>query len=161
MASNYLLANEFKNDEHNEEMMEEDEEVVCTLECGEGTFVGNRYTHSNDEEDDDVMTDIEEEIDLEAERRIRRISYNNLLKQLYQEGNPMVGLLGEPLGRLFDYYVLYGMATRKKMVLRSEKYESPPVIMLPPTVWEEPSMDMVQFEKIKKPWQRNIAGRLI
>ncbi|KAL2490816.1 Uncharacterized protein Adt_26444 [Abeliophyllum distichum] len=111
MVSNYLLANKFKNNEHDEEMMEEDEEAVCTLECEEGTSIRNPHTHRNDEEDDDGMTDIEEEIDLEAERRIRRISYNNLLKQLYQEGNPVVGLLGEPSGRSFDYYVLYATPT--------------------------------------------------
>ncbi|KAL2518173.1 hypothetical protein Adt_14420 [Abeliophyllum distichum] len=80
MDNNYLLANEFKNKEHDEEMMEENEEAVCTLECGEGTSAGNQFTQSNDEEEDDRMTDIEEEIDLEAERRIRGISYNNVLK---------------------------------------------------------------------------------
>ncbi|KAL2498205.1 hypothetical protein Adt_23755 [Abeliophyllum distichum] len=116
MASNYILANKFKNDEHDEEMIEEDEEVVCTLECEEGTSVGNQLAQNNDEEDNDGMTDIEEEIDMEIERRIRRVSYNNLLKQLYQEGNPVVGILGEPLRRSFDYYVLYGMTTRKKRV---------------------------------------------
>ncbi|KAL2504005.1 hypothetical protein Adt_19626 [Abeliophyllum distichum] len=99
---------------------------------------GNQFIHGNDEEEDDQMTDIEEEIDLEAEQRIRRVSYNNLLRHIYQEGNLVVGLLGEPSGRSFNYYVLYGMPTRKKRVSRAEKYGSPPEIVLPPTGWEEP-----------------------
>ncbi|KAL2465940.1 hypothetical protein Adt_41791 [Abeliophyllum distichum] len=37
MANNYLLANEFKNKEHDDEITEENEEVACTLECGEDT----------------------------------------------------------------------------------------------------------------------------
>ncbi|KAL2527591.1 hypothetical protein Adt_12645 [Abeliophyllum distichum] len=76
MANNYLLANEFKNKEHDEEIMEENE-AVCKLQCEERTSTGNQFTHSDDE--DDGMTDIEEEIDLEVGRRIRGISYNNLL----------------------------------------------------------------------------------
>ncbi|KAL2497841.1 putative retroelement [Abeliophyllum distichum] len=143
VATNYRLANEFKNDEHDEEMMEEDQEVVCTFEGEGGTSVVNQLAHNNDEEDDDGMTDIEEEIDLEIERRIRRVLYNNLLKQLYQEGNPVVGLLGKPSRRSFDYYVLNGMPTRKKRVPQIEKYGLPPVIMHPPTGWKEPSMDIV------------------
>ncbi|KAL2466302.1 hypothetical protein Adt_42153 [Abeliophyllum distichum] len=104
MANNYLLANEFKNKEHDEEMMEENEETVCTLECGEGTSARYQFSHNNEEEEDDGMRDIEEEFDLEAEQRIRRLLYNNLLKQLYQEGNTVAGLLGEPSGRSFDYF---------------------------------------------------------
>ncbi|KAL2518328.1 hypothetical protein Adt_14575 [Abeliophyllum distichum] len=65
VASNYILANKFKNDEHDEETMEEDEEVVCTLESKEGMSVGNQLTQNKDEEDGDGMIDIEEEIDLE------------------------------------------------------------------------------------------------
>ncbi|KAL2540083.1 Uncharacterized protein Adt_01061 [Abeliophyllum distichum] len=76
LANNYLLANEFKSREdeeiEDEEIKENDEEEACTLEC--------------EEEEDDGMTDIEEEIDMETEGRRRGISYNNLLKQLYQEG---------------------------------------------------------------------------
>ncbi|KAL2491203.1 Uncharacterized protein Adt_26831 [Abeliophyllum distichum] len=114
MANNYLLTNKFKNKEHDEEITEENEEAACTLECGEGASTENQFTHGNDREEDDEMTCIEEEIDLEAERRIRRVSYNNLLGQLYQEGNPVVGLLDEPFGRSFNYYVLYGTPTMKK-----------------------------------------------
>ncbi|KAL2541792.1 hypothetical protein Adt_02770 [Abeliophyllum distichum] len=66
VASNYILANKFKNDEHDEETMEEDEEVVCTLESKEGMSVGNQLTQNKDEEDGDGMIDIEEEIDLEG-----------------------------------------------------------------------------------------------
>ncbi|KAL2526602.1 Retrotrans gag domain-containing protein [Abeliophyllum distichum] len=150
VASNYILANEFKNDEHDEEMLDKDEEAVCTLE-GEGdTSIVNQLAHSNDEEDDDGITNIEEEIDLETERRIRRVSYNNLLKQLYQEGNPMVGLLGKPMKRSFDYYILYRMPTKKKKVPLIEKYGLPHVIVPPPMGWKEPSMDVVQFEKLKR-----------
>ncbi|KAL2491759.1 putative retroelement [Abeliophyllum distichum] len=79
-ANNYLLANEFENNEHDEEMMEENEEATCTLECREGKSTADQVIHSNDEAEDDGMTDIEEEIDLEAERRIRGVSYKNLLK---------------------------------------------------------------------------------
>ncbi|KAL2457705.1 hypothetical protein Adt_46255 [Abeliophyllum distichum] len=149
MANNYLLANEFKNNEHDEEMMEENEEAACKLECGEGIFAGNQFIHSNNEEDGDGITKIEEEIDLDAEQRIRGVSYNNILKHLYQEGNPVKGLLGEPSGRSFDYYVLYGMLTRKKMVPRIEKYGSPPIIVPPFTSWKEPLRDIIQFEEVK------------
>ncbi|KAL2491846.1 Uncharacterized protein Adt_27474 [Abeliophyllum distichum] len=79
VANNYLLANEFKNKEHDKEITEENEEAAYTLECGEYTSAGNQFTHGNDKEDDG-MADIEEDIDLEAERRIREISYNILLK---------------------------------------------------------------------------------
>ncbi|KAL2497873.1 Retrotrans gag domain-containing protein [Abeliophyllum distichum] len=96
------------------------------------------------------MTDIEEEIDLETEQRIKRVSYKNLLKQLYQEGNPVVGLLGEPSRRSFKYYVLYGTPTRKKRVPRIEKYGLPPVIVPPLTGWEKPSMDIGQFKEVNK-----------
>ncbi|KAL2486850.1 Uncharacterized protein Adt_31606 [Abeliophyllum distichum] len=105
MASNYLLANEFKNKESDEEIIEETAEVACVLECREGTSNGGQVTHENSEEEDDGMTDIEEEIDLEAVRRIRRVSYNNLLEQLFQEGNLVVGLLDEPSGQdLFNKF---------------------------------------------------------
>ncbi|KAL2512208.1 hypothetical protein Adt_17808 [Abeliophyllum distichum] len=66
MANNYLLANEFENNEYDEEMMEENEEVACTLKCGKGTFATDQVIHSNDEEEDDGMIDIEEKIDLEV-----------------------------------------------------------------------------------------------
>ncbi|KAL2525688.1 hypothetical protein Adt_10742 [Abeliophyllum distichum] len=80
MGSNYLLANEFKNKESGEVIMEETAEVAYMLECGEGTSHRGQFAHKNSEEEDDGMTDIDEEIDLEVERRIRRVSYNNLLK---------------------------------------------------------------------------------
>ncbi|KAL2543307.1 hypothetical protein Adt_04285 [Abeliophyllum distichum] len=48
MANNYLLANEFENNKHDEEMMEENEEVACTLECGEGTSATDQVIDSND-----------------------------------------------------------------------------------------------------------------
>ncbi|KAL2518097.1 hypothetical protein Adt_14344 [Abeliophyllum distichum] len=89
--------------------------------CGEGTSNGGQVAHGNSEEEDDGMTYIEEDIDLEVERRI----YSNLLKQLYQEGNPVADLLGKPSGQSFDYYVLYGMPKRKKIIPRTEKYRSP------------------------------------
>ncbi|KAL2497515.1 Uncharacterized protein Adt_23065 [Abeliophyllum distichum] len=92
--------------------MREDEETICTLECGESIPAGNQFTHSNDGQEDDGMTDIEEKMDLEAEQRISEILYNNLLKQLNQEGNP--------------------------------------VVVSPPTSWEKPSRDIVQFENIKE-----------
>lgn len=34
------------------------------------------------------------------------LSVQKLLKQLYKEGNPVVGFLGEESGT-FDYYILY------------------------------------------------------
>ncbi|KAL2480328.1 Uncharacterized protein Adt_33294 [Abeliophyllum distichum] len=120
LANNYLLANEFKSKE-DEEIKENDEEEACTLEY--------------EEEVDDGMTDIEEEIDMETEGRKRGVSYNNLLKQLYQEGVREVDLLGEPSGRSFDYYVLYGTPKRKVRVPHFEKYGSPPTILPPPTCW--------------------------
>ncbi|KAL2472329.1 hypothetical protein Adt_40465 [Abeliophyllum distichum] len=67
MASNYLLAKEFKNNESDEVITEEIEEVACVLECGEVTSNEGQVTHGNSEEEDDGMTDIEEEIDLEVE----------------------------------------------------------------------------------------------
>lgn len=79
MANNYLLANEFKNKEKEEEEREDNEGEACVLECEEGQTSREAY---NDEEDDG-MTDIEEEIDLEAERRRRGVSHNTLLKQLH------------------------------------------------------------------------------
>ncbi|KAL2471382.1 hypothetical protein Adt_39518 [Abeliophyllum distichum] len=93
MVSNYLMANEFKNNESDEVITEETEEVACVLECGEGTSSGGQLTHGNSDELDDGMMDIEEEIDLEADRRIRRILYNNLLRQLCQKVNLVVYLL--------------------------------------------------------------------
>ncbi|KAL2527800.1 hypothetical protein Adt_12854 [Abeliophyllum distichum] len=125
----------------------EENEAVCKLQCEERTSAGNQFTHSDDE--DDGMTDIEKEIDLEVGRRIKGILYNNILIQLYQEGNPVIGFLGELSRRSFDYYVLYKTPTRKKMVPRNEKYGSPPIILPPPIGWEEPSEDIVQIEKAK------------
>ncbi|KAL2471290.1 hypothetical protein Adt_39426 [Abeliophyllum distichum] len=125
LANNYILANEFKSKEDeeikDEEIKENDEEEACTLEC--------------EEEEDEGMTDIEEEIDMETKGIRRGVSYNNLLKQLYQEGVREVDLLGEPSGRFFDYYVLYGTPKRKVRVPRFEKYGSPPTILPPPTGW--------------------------
>ncbi|CAA2968873.1 Hypothetical predicted protein [Olea europaea subsp. europaea] len=130
-ANNYLLANEFKNKEKEEEEREDNEEEACVLECEEGQTSRGPYNG----EENDGMTDIEEEIDLEAERRKRGVSHNTLLKQLYREGVRKVDLLGEPSGRSFNYYVLYGTPKRKNRVPRSEKYGSPPIIMPPPTGW--------------------------
>ncbi|CAI9776006.1 unnamed protein product [Fraxinus pennsylvanica] len=130
MANNYLLANEFKSKEDVKEEMEDNEEEACVLEFEEGQTSQEVY----DEEEDDGMTDIEEVIDLEAERKRIEVSRNTLLKQLQQEGVREVDLLGEPFGRSFDYYVLYGTPKRKKRVPPSEKYGSPPRI-LPPTGW--------------------------
>ncbi|CAA3031992.1 uncharacterized protein LOC111401971 isoform X1, partial [Olea europaea subsp. europaea] len=124
-------ANEFKNKEKEEEEMEDNEEEACVLECEEGQTSKGAY----DDEGDDGMTDIEEEIDLKAERRKRGVSHNTLLKQLHREGVREADLLGEPSGHFFDYYVLYGTPKRKKRVPRSEKYGSPPRIMSPPTGW--------------------------
>ncbi|KAL2531903.1 hypothetical protein Adt_05254 [Abeliophyllum distichum] len=138
MVNNYLLANEFENNEHKEEMMEENKEVACTLECGEGTSAADQVIHSNDEEEDDGMTDIEEEIDLEAEQQ-----------SIHQEGNSVMGLLGKPFGRSFNYYVLYGTPTRKKIVPQSKKYRSPPIIVPLYTGWKDPSRDIIQFEEVK------------
>ncbi|KAL2513173.1 hypothetical protein Adt_18773 [Abeliophyllum distichum] len=58
MANNYLLANEFENNEHNKDMIDENEEASCTLECREGTSAIFQFIHSNNKEDDDEMTDI-------------------------------------------------------------------------------------------------------
>ncbi|KAL2527087.1 Uncharacterized protein Adt_12141 [Abeliophyllum distichum] len=130
LANNYLLANEFKSKENEEVERKNDEEEACMLECGEG--IGQTSRHVYEEEEDDGMTDIEEEIDLETERRRMGVSHNNLLKQLYQEGVREVDLLGESSGRSFDYYVLYGTPKRKVRVLRFEKYISPPRILPSP-----------------------------
>ncbi|KAL2497797.1 Uncharacterized protein Adt_23347 [Abeliophyllum distichum] len=150
MASNYLLANKFKNKEHDEEITKENQEEAYTLECGEGTSTGNQFTHGNDEEEDDWMTDTDEDIDLEAERMVRIISYNNLLKQLYQEGNPVVDLLGDTFGRSFDYYVLYKTLKRKKRVPCTKKYGPPLEIVPPPTGCEEFSEDFMQIKEVKE-----------
>ncbi|KAL2474281.1 hypothetical protein Adt_35017 [Abeliophyllum distichum] len=101
LANNYLLANEFKSKENEEAEKEDDEEEACMLECGER--IGQTSRNICAEEEDDGMTDIEEEIDMETERRRRTVSYNNLLKQLYQESVREVDLLGESSGRSFDY----------------------------------------------------------
>ncbi|KAL2475348.1 hypothetical protein Adt_36084 [Abeliophyllum distichum] len=93
LANNYLLANEFKSKENEEVERENDEKEACMLECGEE--IGQISRDVYEEEDDDGMTDIEEEIYLETERRRREVSHNNLLKQLYQEGVREVDLLGE------------------------------------------------------------------
>ncbi|KAL2505043.1 hypothetical protein Adt_20664 [Abeliophyllum distichum] len=120
LANNYLLANEFKSKENEEVERENDEEEACMLECGEG--IGQTSRDVYEKEDDDGMTDIKEEIDLEIEKRRRSgVSHNNLLKQLYQEGVREVDLLGESYGRSFDYYVLYGTPKRKVRVPRFEK----------------------------------------
>ncbi|KAL2461797.1 hypothetical protein Adt_45217 [Abeliophyllum distichum] len=96
------------------------------------------------------MSDIEKEIDFKAEQRIRTVSYNNLLNQLYQKGNPLLNLLGEPSGRSFDYYVLYGMPKKRKRIPRVEKYGSLPEIVHLPTGWEQPSEQFVQLEEAKE-----------
>ncbi|KAL2532812.1 hypothetical protein Adt_06163 [Abeliophyllum distichum] len=106
-------------------MMDKIAEIACILEYEEGTSNRGQVTQDNSGEEDDGMIGIEDEIDLEAERRVRRVSYNNLLGKLYQECKLVVGLLDEPYGRSFDYYVLYRTPTRKKMVPRAEKYGSP------------------------------------
>ncbi|KAL2526340.1 hypothetical protein Adt_11394 [Abeliophyllum distichum] len=67
MANNYLLANEFKNKKSDEVMMEETAEVACVLECEEDIFNRVQVTHDNSEKEDDGMTYIEDEIDLEAD----------------------------------------------------------------------------------------------
>ncbi|KAL2532667.1 hypothetical protein Adt_06018 [Abeliophyllum distichum] len=56
MTKNYLLANEFKNKEHDEEIMEENKKAICTLKCREGIYARNQFTHNNDEDEDDGMT---------------------------------------------------------------------------------------------------------
>ncbi|KAL2532124.1 hypothetical protein Adt_05475 [Abeliophyllum distichum] len=68
VENNYLLANEFKSKSHDEETMEESKEV-CTLELGEGTSIENQMISVNNEEEDNGITDVEEEINLEADRR--------------------------------------------------------------------------------------------
>ncbi|CAA3006188.1 Hypothetical predicted protein [Olea europaea subsp. europaea] len=110
VANNYLLANEFKNKEKEKEERKDNEEEACVLECEEGQTSRGAY----DDEGDDGMMDIEEEIDLEAERRKREILHNILLKQLHREGVREVDLLGKPSGRSFDYYVLYGTPKGKR-----------------------------------------------
>ncbi|KAL2542151.1 hypothetical protein Adt_03129 [Abeliophyllum distichum] len=92
LANNYLLANEFKSKENEEVEKENDEEEACMLECGEG--IGQTSQDVCEEEEDDGLTDIEEEIDLEAERRRRRVSHNNLLKQLVSRRCPRSGFVG-------------------------------------------------------------------
>ena len=136
LANNYLLANEFKS-KGDEGPQEDESEEACTLECV--VEIGQTSGDIYGEEEDDGLTDVEEEIDLESERRKRGVSYNKLLKQLYQEGVREVDLLGEPSGRSFDYYVLYGTPKRKMRVPRSEKYGPPPMIFPPPTGWQEVS----------------------
>lgn len=94
------------------------------------------------------MTDIEEE-----KRKKRGVSRNKLLKQLHQEGVREVDLLGEPSGRSYDFYVIYGMPKRRVKVPRSEKYGSPPRILPPPTGWiaeEEVSDENDQPEKAQE-----------
>ncbi|KAL2532877.1 hypothetical protein Adt_06228 [Abeliophyllum distichum] len=113
-------------------------EVACVLECGEGTSNGGQNAHDNSDEKDDGMTNIDEEIDLEVERRIKRVLYINLLKQIYKEGNPVIDLLDEQSGRLFDYYVLYGTPKRRKIVPCTEKYGLTPEIVPSSTDGEEP-----------------------
>ncbi|KAL2526563.1 hypothetical protein Adt_11617 [Abeliophyllum distichum] len=44
MSSNYLLANEFKNNENDEVIMEETTKVAYVLEYGEGTSNGGQVT---------------------------------------------------------------------------------------------------------------------
>ncbi|KAL2526955.1 hypothetical protein Adt_12009 [Abeliophyllum distichum] len=117
-----------KDKKEDEVEIENDEEEACMLECREG--IGQTSRDVYEEEEDDGMTDIEEEIDLETERRIRGVSHN-LLKQLYQEGVQEVDLLGESSGRSLDYYVLYGTPKRKVRVPHFEKYGSPPKILPP------------------------------
>ncbi|KAL2466942.1 hypothetical protein Adt_42793 [Abeliophyllum distichum] len=94
MASNYLLANKFKNKESDVVILKETAEIACVLECGEGTSNRGQVTHEKSEEEGDGMIDIEEEIDLEAERRIMGVLYNNLLRHLYQKSNQIVDLFG-------------------------------------------------------------------
>lgn len=111
--------------------MEYNKEEACVLECEEGQTSRGTY----DKEEDDGMTDIEEEIDLEVERRKMGVSHNTLLKQLHREGVREVDLLGEPIRRSFDYHVLYETPKRKRIVPRFEKYGSPPRILPPPIRW--------------------------
>ncbi|KAL2485255.1 hypothetical protein Adt_30011 [Abeliophyllum distichum] len=66
MANNYLLANEFKNKERDEVMIEETAEITCVLECKEGISNRGQVIHDNSEEEEDGMIDIEDKIDLEA-----------------------------------------------------------------------------------------------
>ncbi|KAK1424368.1 hypothetical protein QVD17_19697 [Tagetes erecta] len=51
------------------------------------------------------------------------------LKQRYEAGDPIVGLLGEPSGK-FDYYVLYGDSKPKP---KPPKPSPPPPLKHPPT----------------------------
>ncbi|KAL2466795.1 hypothetical protein Adt_42646 [Abeliophyllum distichum] len=67
LASNYLLANEFKNKESDKAMIEETAEIACILEWEESTSNRGQVIYDNSEKDGDRMTDIEEEIDLEVE----------------------------------------------------------------------------------------------
>ncbi|KAL2542560.1 hypothetical protein Adt_03538 [Abeliophyllum distichum] len=68
--SKFERTNKFKSKENEEVKKENDEEEACMLECGEG--IGQISREVYEEEEDDGMTDIEEEIDLETERRRRR-----------------------------------------------------------------------------------------
>ncbi|KAL2531787.1 hypothetical protein Adt_05138 [Abeliophyllum distichum] len=90
LANNYLPANEFKSKENEHVEKEDDEEEACMLEYGEG--IGQTSRDIYEKEEDDSITDIEEEIDPETERR--KISHSTLLKHLYQEGVLRSGFVG-------------------------------------------------------------------
>ncbi|XP_022883205.1 uncharacterized protein LOC111399958, partial [Olea europaea var. sylvestris] len=85
-----------------------DEDILCARckgEVSENTEKPGIWDY-NDEEDD-RMTNIVEEINLEAERRKRGVSRNTLSKQLHREGVHEVDLLGEPSGFPFSsIYIL-------------------------------------------------------
>ncbi|GAB2294539.1 hypothetical protein Dimus_028743, partial [Dionaea muscipula] len=97
---------------------------------------------------DDDLTDVEEEIDCSAEAKKRGISFQRFLRELYENGNPSIGPLGEPEFGNYDFLVVYSKSKLKRRVPRSQVVPVPPPAPEPeitPTGWGE------EFEP-DQPW---------
>ncbi|GAB2301577.1 hypothetical protein Dimus_039686 [Dionaea muscipula] len=119
------------------------------LLCGQVSAVeeaGKQAIHQEGQDDD--LTDIEKEIDCSVEAKRRGISFQRFLRELYENGNPSVGPLGEPGFGNHDFLVVYSKPKVKRQVSRSQVILAPPPAVepeIPPTGWGE------EFEP-DEPW---------
>ncbi|GAB2284148.1 hypothetical protein Dimus_039652 [Dionaea muscipula] len=110
-------------------------------------YAGTATSYETRRPDDD-LTDVEEEIDCSVEAKRRGISFQRFLRELYENGNPSVGPLGEPGFGNYDFLVVYSKPKVKKRVPRSQVVPVPPPPPEPkitPTGWGE------EFEP-DEPW---------
>jgi hypothetical protein len=99
------------------------------------------------------LIEIEQEIDIVQEAKDRGLSVEKLLKELYEAGNPAVGLLGEESGK-WDYHVLYGNPKIKKLIPKScaSTIMKDQALNITPTGWD----DEITINTAQSGWEENM-----